>query len=533
MKDIQTIVADIQSVFEESAYPQDFLAAYDQMECLASSRGRETFLVRRKVDGLAAVAKCYDREEFPLRPDTDLLRSFDAPGLPRYFEEFCNEKKLCVVREYIEGTPLSQYARETQLTREDILSVALQLCDILEGLHGRTPPVVHRDIKPENIIIRPDKSIVLIDFDISRAVKENARADTVFFGTKGYAPPEQYGFGQTDCRADIYAFGVLLRFLVTGSVQPNRNIRMDAVFQRVIDRCTAFSPDDRPQQVGQVREMLKEKAGKPGLSARRLLGFLLAALLLLGAGFALGRLTDRAQPAPTVFSEPMIEQAVRDQLGLAAQASIPREALAQVRRIYIFGTETFADPDGFYRCSVDHSTRGTLKSLNDLTLLPNLEDVHIVYQGDLDVAALAALQNLQTVEIKHSRISSIAPIAAVQGLKNAILFDTGLSDVTPLQLSPALEGLDIGLNPIPDMAHVGSHPAVRSLTLRWLRMDSLDGIENLPQVRAVSLQEAEIGDLSALKNLKKLETVYVLKAQEAAVRELLKDREVQIVVTEN
>ena len=52
MSEIRKIIADIESVFADSSYPQDFLAAYDQMECLASHSGRETFLVRRKSDGL-------------------------------------------------------------------------------------------------------------------------------------------------------------------------------------------------------------------------------------------------------------------------------------------------------------------------------------------------------------------------------------------------------------------------------------------------------------------------------------------------
>ena len=305
------------------------------------------------------------------------------------------------------------------------------------------------------------------------------------------------------------------------------------VFQRVIDRCTAFSPDDRPQSIGEVRALLKAKPIKKRLSPIRLFSLLLAALLLLGAGFALGRYTNRETSVSAVFSEPLVERAVRDQLGLAPQRPIAREALAQVRQIYIFGTETFSDPDAFYRRTIDESTRGSLSSLNDLALLPNLEEIHIVYQGDLDVSALATLQNLQTVEIKHARISSIAPIASIQGLKNAILFDAGLSDVTPLQLCSSLEALDIGLNPIPDMAHVGNYPAVRSLTLRWMRMDSLDGIENLPQLRAVSLQQSEIGDLAALRKLEKLEKVYVLQSQEPAISALLKDRSVEIIVTEN
>ena len=134
MNELKRIVADMESVFAESSYPRDFLAVYDQMECLASHTGRETFLVRRKADGETAVATCYDRSVFPFHPDTELLRGLNHPGLPHYYEQYQNERMLCVVREYIEGEPLSVYARNRQLLIGEIVSIARDLCDILPDL---------------------------------------------------------------------------------------------------------------------------------------------------------------------------------------------------------------------------------------------------------------------------------------------------------------------------------------------------------------------------------------------------------------
>ena len=86
MNELKRIVEDIQSVFEENNYPPDFLDTYDQMECLDSHRGKETFLVRRKDNGEMAVAKCYDCDVFPLHPHADLLKNIEHPGLPHFFE---------------------------------------------------------------------------------------------------------------------------------------------------------------------------------------------------------------------------------------------------------------------------------------------------------------------------------------------------------------------------------------------------------------------------------------------------------------
>ena len=95
--------------------------------------------------------------------------------------------------------------------------------------------MIHRDLKPSNIIVTganytPDdglafSSLVIIDLGIARVWRDGADADTVKFGTRPYAPPEQYGFGQTSVRSDVYALGALLFFCLTG-VDPKPGLDM-------------------------------------------------------------------------------------------------------------------------------------------------------------------------------------------------------------------------------------------------------------------------------------------------------------------
>lgn len=68
-------------------------------------------------------------------------------------------------------------------------------------------------------------SLVIIDLGIARVWRDGADADTAKFGTRPYAPPEQYGFGQTSVRSDVYALGALLFFCLTG-VDPKPGIDM-------------------------------------------------------------------------------------------------------------------------------------------------------------------------------------------------------------------------------------------------------------------------------------------------------------------
>lgn len=80
-----------------------------------------------------------------------------------------------------------------------------------------TPPIVHRDIKPSNIILTEDGRIVLIDLNAARLDDKNRSHDTQLIGTAGFAAPEQYGFAASSPRADLYAAGILMRMLLTGT----------------------------------------------------------------------------------------------------------------------------------------------------------------------------------------------------------------------------------------------------------------------------------------------------------------------------
>lgn len=76
--------------------------------------------------------------------------------------------------------------------------------------------------------------------------KEELEQDTELLGTRGYAPPEQYGFAQTDARADIYALGVTLKQLLGEKARKPR-------YRRVIQKCTNLDPDKWYRSVRQVR----------------------------------------------------------------------------------------------------------------------------------------------------------------------------------------------------------------------------------------------------------------------------------------
>ena len=125
-----------------------------------------------------------------------------------------------LLRTYLPGETLTHYRdREGTCPEAVCVSLGRQICRLLETLHTQQPPIIHRDIKPENILLLPDGRVGLIDFGIARQYKSGQDTDTRRMGTRSTAAPEQYGFAQTDHRTDLYALGMTLIWLSTGTYE--------------------------------------------------------------------------------------------------------------------------------------------------------------------------------------------------------------------------------------------------------------------------------------------------------------------------
>lgn len=176
--------------------------------------------------------------------------------MPRIVECYITGRELVVVSEFIPGKTLDAFVNEVGPSLELSLSVVPAVCAAVAELHKAfDPPVVHRDLKPANIIVSEGPSglsATLIDFGIARRYREGAAADTVRFGTRSYAPPEQYGFGQTSVRSDIYALGMIALFCITGeeahgqpSAESLAHAGVTGPYADAILQATSFDPGRR------------------------------------------------------------------------------------------------------------------------------------------------------------------------------------------------------------------------------------------------------------------------------------------------
>lgn len=123
-------------------------------------------------------------------------------------------------------------------------------------MHHVTPIIVYRDLKPENIMVTGEGRIKLVDFNISRVFQQGKNRDTVLLGTAEFAAPEQFGYFQTDNRTDIYAFGILFNYMLTGKV-PVEQIA-EGKYREVIRKCTEMEPSRRYQEIEEILYVLGE-----------------------------------------------------------------------------------------------------------------------------------------------------------------------------------------------------------------------------------------------------------------------------------
>lgn len=160
------------------------------------------------------------------RSEADILKQLHHPSLPQVYDFIQRDNEIFTVMDYIQGKDLGYFIQNKIKPEErEIFLWLKQLCEVLVYLHSRKPVIIHNDIKPQNIILRPDGSVCLVDFNVSFD-KENK----IIYGySKKYASPEliqsaiacqngqERDVIQIDERSDIYSLGATMHYLIDGA----------------------------------------------------------------------------------------------------------------------------------------------------------------------------------------------------------------------------------------------------------------------------------------------------------------------------
>jgi serine/threonine-protein kinase len=180
-----------------------------------------------------------------------------------------------LVLDLVEGETVADLCARGPVPISEALSIARQVCDALDAAHDQG--VIHRDLKPANIKVRPDGSVKVLDFGLSKAADAAPPLDDVsalstvtspavvsavgvILGTAAYMSPEQARGKSLDKRSDVWSFGCVLYELLTG----RRAFEGDGVTEtlsRVLQREPDFTalPSEAPAAIRRLLAGCLEK----------------------------------------------------------------------------------------------------------------------------------------------------------------------------------------------------------------------------------------------------------------------------------
>ena len=243
-----------------SEFGEDFISSYTLDALLFSSHNSSIYVLQNKSTG-----KHYTMKVIAKREGIDYkfegLKQIDHQSIVPIHEIAEGIKYHYIVKPFSDGMDLSRYVDiHGPLGQPVFKKIVHQMVNILEYLHKRHDPIIYRDLKPSNIIYNPEtETISLIDIESARIFDSGKISDTFIVSSRGYAPPEQYGYSQTKTQSDIYALGATMFYLVTG-MEPDvhklgetlENVDIPESLKATIKNCMRFNPEERFKTVGEV-----------------------------------------------------------------------------------------------------------------------------------------------------------------------------------------------------------------------------------------------------------------------------------------
>ncbi len=157
--------------------------------------------------------------------ECSILRSLEHFRIPKLIDQGdvkddTGDTVKVMIMEHVEGSSLSDEVsllstRGKTLDYEDSIQVILEVCEALEYMADRDPPMYHRDIKPANIISNPERGVMLIDFGLAKGVAAGNDISVSKGASEGWAPPERRD-GVSGPFTDVFSVGQILWHLLTG-----------------------------------------------------------------------------------------------------------------------------------------------------------------------------------------------------------------------------------------------------------------------------------------------------------------------------
>jgi predicted Ser/Thr protein kinase len=391
--------------------------------------------------------------EYCFLEDPGILMKLSHKGLPAVTDVIKADGRFYYIYEYIPGETLTEAYESGRIGKFQAIDITVKLCDIIAYL--QTFQMIHSDIKPDNVIIFGN-DVYLIDFGIARIYDKKNNDETRLIGTKGFVSPE-LGYKKTDFRADVYALGMVLYWMLTGSEDIkllNRNVP-DKSLARIVRRATDYDVNRRYKNAGRFAAALNDyKKGRSNILP--MIGAAVAACLLcFAAGAVAGtHIIDAfegqsAQNTVYTFADPVVERAIRLNIGKTDGEPVYGYDLLTVNAVYITQDRVFETSDEFYAFQSNIWTGGVtpqygyISSLDDIKACTNLRDFCVTFNAIDDLSALNELTKIQNISVTETNVSDISAVRHMPKLSVFHADRCTIPDLSPLKACGNLEYISL------------------------------------------------------------------------------------------
>lgn len=203
------------------------------------------------------------------------LALMDHPGIARIIDGGAGaDGRPYMAMDYVDGTPITEYAKERSLPRAARLALFRAVCEAVSHAHGKL--ILHRDIKSENVLVDRAGNPRLIDFGIASDLEDETRSGGPL--TLATAAPEQLKGEPVSVQTDVFALGVLLHELLTGErprrtrdggMEADADTLANADLAAILSRALATPPAERYASAAALGEDVSAYMAKRPVSARQ------------------------------------------------------------------------------------------------------------------------------------------------------------------------------------------------------------------------------------------------------------------------
>jgi serine/threonine-protein kinase len=248
---------------------------YTLLERIGAGAAGEVWRARRETDHQVVAIKIMHNNllQHPimrerLKREAETARLLEHPNIVKVIDVQITSGAAYIVMEYLPAQSLeSVITRSGVMAKGEVIRIGIQVLKALEYLHEHQ--IVHRDIKADNVLIDARQQAWLTDLGLVRHLNEEQRLTNIGtpLGTPGYMPPEQWEGRAVDHRADLFAVGVMLYYMLSGKLPFPGNTaiatfhrlhsgapdpitllqREDSALYHIIMKALAKKPEDRFQ----------------------------------------------------------------------------------------------------------------------------------------------------------------------------------------------------------------------------------------------------------------------------------------------